>query len=94
VSLALLCGSQSLAAAHAKKKPHRQKAPVTQTTPLSLNKATAVQLKKLPGIGVATAKRIVVYREQHRRFKALSELLHVRGMSQHKLQRLEKRLSL
>lgn len=92
VGLALLCGSQSFAQGHGKHKLHKQPAPLAQ--PVSLNKATVAQLKKLPGIGATTAKRIVAFRDKHGRLKSLDDLLQVRGMSQHKLKRLGDRVRL
>ena len=94
VGLALLCGSQSFALGHSKHKAHKQQTPLAQPVPVSLNKATVAQLKKLPGIGATTAKRIVTFRDKHGHLKSLDDLLQVRGMSQHKLKRLGGRVRL
>jgi competence protein ComEA len=52
------------------------------TTPLNLNTATAAQLETLPGIGAATAQRIVEYREKNGPFKKVEELMNVRGVGE------------
>ena len=51
-------------------------------TPLNLNTATAAQLEELPGIGPATAKRIIEYREKNGSFKKIEELMNVKGIGE------------
>lgn len=53
--------------------------------PLDLNMATADQLDLLPGVGPATAAAIVAYRTKHGPFRAVEELLEVRGIGAAKL---------
>jgi competence protein ComEA len=48
---------------------------------IDLNKATAEQLSKCPGITSALAKAIVEYREKSGPFKAPEELLKVKGIT-------------
>ena len=43
--------------------------------PLNLNAATEAQLEALPGIGAATAARIVEYRKKNGGFKKVEEIL-------------------
>jgi competence protein ComEA len=52
------------------------------TAPVNLNTATPAQLEKLPGIGVATAARIIEYREKNGPFKKVEELMNVRGIGE------------
>ncbi len=78
LSLLLLCWT--LLAAHAaigKKIP--------PAAPLDLNKASAAQLAQLPGIGAATAKAIVQFREKSGPFERVEDLLAIRGISARKL---------
>ncbi|HEV7888389.1 MAG TPA: helix-hairpin-helix domain-containing protein [Acidimicrobiales bacterium] len=53
--------------------------------PVNLNSASAEQLDALPGIGPATARAIVAWRQQHGRFKRVDDLLAVRGIGPAKL---------
>ena len=57
----------------------------TPDAPLDLNLATAEQLDLLPGVGPATAAAIVAYRNKHGPFRAVEELLEVRGIGAAKL---------
>lgn len=55
---------------------------------IDLNTATAAQLDSLPGIGPATAQAIIDYRTRRGRFRAVDELLEVRGIGEAKLEQL------
>jgi competence protein ComEA len=49
---------------------------------VNLNTATVAQLEALPGIGRATAERIVEYRQKNGAFKKAEELMNVRGIGE------------
>jgi competence protein ComEA len=49
---------------------------------LNLNSATATELEKLPGVGPATAARIVEYRQKNGAFKKIEDLMNVRGIGE------------
>ena len=53
---------------------------------IDVNTATASQLETLPGIGPATAKRIIDYRRTHGAFSRPEDLVNIRGISQSKLE--------
>jgi competence ComEA-like helix-hairpin-helix protein len=53
--------------------------------PINLNEANARTLTRLPGIGRATAHRIVAYRNEHGPFTDLNDLLPIRGVSKNLL---------
>lgn len=48
---------------------------------VDLNSATLEQLEQLPGIGPATAKRIIEMREKSGAFRRVEDLLAIRGIS-------------
>jgi competence protein ComEA len=53
------------------------------------NRATEVELDRLPGIGVSTALRIVEWREQMGGFAGPADLLAVRGIGPSTLEKIE-----
>lgn len=55
------------------------------SAPINLNEANARTLTRLPGIGRATAHRIVAYRNEHGPFTDLNDLLPIRGVSKNLL---------
>ncbi len=56
--------------------------------PLDLNRATEEDLDALPGVGPATARRILELRTRKGRFSSVEELLEVRGIGRKTLSRL------
>jgi competence ComEA-like helix-hairpin-helix protein len=56
--------------------------------PLDLNTAAAKQLAQVPGIGAATAKAIVQFRERSGPFQRVEDLLAIRGISVRKLEQI------
>jgi competence protein ComEA len=49
---------------------------------VNINTATAEQLQNLPRVGPSVAQRIVEFREENGDFKAVEELLLVRGIGE------------
>jgi competence protein ComEA len=63
-------------------------AAASPAAPLDLNSATVDQLETLPGVGPATAQKIVDYRTAHGPFHAVDELDGVSGIGPAKLAEL------
>lgn len=77
-------GAPVLTASQSQDPPARQapKPAPADTPALNINSATAAELEKLPGVGPATATRIVEYRQKNGAFKKVEDLMNVRGIGE------------
>ena len=57
--------------------------------PVNINTATLAQLEALPGIGKATAERILEYRQKNGGFKKIEDLMNIRGIGEKAFLRLK-----
>ena len=80
--LGLLFSQSSLAT---KKKPPDR--------PVNLNTATSEQLQQVPGIGPATAGKILQMRKTYGPFKSVDDLLAIRGLGAKRLEKMRKYLT-
>ncbi len=71
-----------------------QKSSPPSTEKVSLNTATVEQLQSLPGIGPATAKRIIEHRAKVGKFNKIEEIITIKGMGEKKFQKIKDRLML
>ena len=69
-------------------------AAVVPGVPLNLNTATPEQLDELDGVGPATAKTIVQYREEHGGFGRVDELSQVPGIGEKRMASLRQQVRL
>jgi len=60
---------------------------------VNINTATAVEFEALPGIGKATANRIVEYRQKNGSFKKVEELMNVQGIGEKSFLKLRAQLT-
>jgi competence protein ComEA len=71
----------------------RRRAPLSENETLDPNRASDVELDRLPGIGPATARAIVAAREEGRVFRRPEDLLEVRGIGEATLERMRRSLA-
>lgn len=83
-------GPDSVAAYSAPKASPRSGKAKEPPGPVSLNTATPEQLDTLPGVGLATAAKILEYRQEHGGFGSVDELLAVKGIGPKKLEAMRK----
>jgi competence protein ComEA len=69
-----------------KKKPPAQ--------PVNINTANSEQLQLVPGIGPATADKILQMRKSYGAFKSVDDLLAIRGLGPKRLEKMRKYLTI
>ena len=69
----------------AKKKPPLK--------PVNINTANSEELQQVPGIGPATAQKILQMRKSYGPFKSVDDLLAIRGLGEKRLNKMRKYLT-
>jgi competence protein ComEA len=80
--LVCLIGTTAIAAQETTPRPQAPKTGTATAAAININTATPAELQKLPGIGAATANRIVEYRQKNGPFKKAEELMNIRGIGE------------
>jgi competence protein ComEA len=87
-------GKNSDAAKPQPQSPNQTKAGARHHPQININRASVAELKTLPGVGEATAQRIVEYRTKNPPFRRIEELLIIRGISRNRLEQIRNRIRL
>jgi comEA protein len=62
--------------------------------PVNLNSATSDELQEVPGIGPATADKILQMRKSYGPFKSVDDLVAIRGIGKKRLDKMRKYLTI
>jgi len=61
--------------------------------PVNINTATSEELQQVPGIGPATAEKILQMRKSYGTFKSVDDLLAIKGIGKKRLEKMRKYLT-
>jgi competence ComEA-like helix-hairpin-helix protein len=61
--------------------------------PVNINAATSEELQQVPGIGPATAEKILQMRKSYGAFKSVDDLLAIKGLGRKRLEKMRKYLT-
>lgn len=61
--------------------------------PININTANAEELQQVPGIGPATAEKILQMRKSYGAFKSVDDLLAIKGLGRKRLDKMRKYLT-
>ncbi len=84
ICFGLLLSLSDIAIAGKKKPPVK---------PVNINTANSEELQQVPGIGPATAQKILQMRKSYGPFKSVDDLLAIRGLGEKRLNKMRKYLT-
>ena len=85
LSFLALCFVLAIATSATTKKPPLK--------PININSATSEELQQVPGIGPATAEKILTMRKSYGAFKSVDDLLAIKGLGKKRLEKMRKYLT-
>lgn len=59
---------------------------------ININTATKEDLDTLPGIGPATAQKIIDYRQEHGNFSSIEDIKNVKGIGEAKFSKMQDKI--
>ena len=62
--------------------------------PININTANSDELQQVPGIGPATAEKILQMRKYYGAFKSVDDLLSIKGLGKKRLEKMRKYLTI
>jgi comEA protein len=62
--------------------------------PVNINTANSEELQQVPGIGPATAEKILQMRKSYGTFKSVDDLLSIKGIGKKRLEKMRKYLTI
>ena len=68
--------------------PVQQFVEVDPNGTININAATAEDLRRIPGVGESTARKIIEHREEHGPFRRLEDLMQIRGISDKRFRKI------
>jgi len=89
-ALRVLCSLSLLLFVSAVANAGKKKPPVK---PVNINTATSEELQQVPGIGPATAQKILQMRKSYGPCKSFDDLLAIRGLGQKRLDKMRRYLT-
>jgi competence ComEA-like helix-hairpin-helix protein len=84
LSVLALCFTFAAISAATKKPPPK---------PININNANSEELQQVPGIGPATAEKILQMRKSYGAFKSVDDLLSIKGIGKKRLEKMRKYLT-
>ncbi len=68
---------------------NQEKSSNPKSNRININTATQTELEKLPGIGPATALKIIEYRKENGKFKEIGDIKNVKGIGDNKFLKIK-----